>query len=175
MGEKKSNKGLIGLVAILIIVVLGFGGYIVYDKVLNGVKEKKEIFTSIDNNEIVRILQDSNIINRNIELIDTVEEIDSGVIPHRYKYYIYQDNNDNIIAIYYKTNTITKDNFTIEIYSDVVVDENIEYIYGDTGKYGLFYIYKDGNASESNKYGFGNKKTYTIIKNDKGYSVKKAY
>ena len=40
--EKKKNKGLIGLVAILIIMVLGLGGYIVYDKVLNTGKNNKE-------------------------------------------------------------------------------------------------------------------------------------
>lgn len=120
-------------------------------------------------------MQDKNIISKNLNLIDTVTEIDVGVIPHRYKYYIYQDNSDNIIAIYYKSNNITKDNLTVKIYENLNVQENIEYIYGDTGKYGLFYSYRDGSVSETNKYFdtiTNDYKTYSIIKNDLGYSVK---
>ncbi len=41
--EKKTNKGLIGLVIALTIIVLGLGGYIVYDKVLNTDKNNKEV------------------------------------------------------------------------------------------------------------------------------------
>ena len=40
--EKKTNKGLISLVVALTIIVLGLGGYIVYDKVLNIDKNNKE-------------------------------------------------------------------------------------------------------------------------------------
>ena len=36
---KKSSKGLIVLIIILIICVIGLGGYIVYDKVLNKNKQ----------------------------------------------------------------------------------------------------------------------------------------
>lgn len=169
----KTETGFIlGIIGIIISIIVVFLQVCLITAVLNFTREIKKIFTTIDNNAIVEILQDNNIINKNIELIDTVTEINAGVIPYRYTYYIYQEDSGNIIAVYYKTNTITKDNFTIEIYSDVVVDENIKYIYGDTGKYELFYIYKDGNVSEMNKYGFGNSKTYTIIKNDKGYLVK---
>ena len=35
MEEKKNNKGLVWLIVILIVLVLGLAGYIVYDKVLN--------------------------------------------------------------------------------------------------------------------------------------------
>ena len=35
MEEKKNNKGLVWLIVILIILVLGLVGYIVYDKVLS--------------------------------------------------------------------------------------------------------------------------------------------
>ncbi len=119
-------------------------------------------------------MQDKNIISKNLNLIDTVTEVDTGVIPHRYTYYIYQEDSDNIIAIYYKSNTITKDNFTVKIYENLNVQENIEYIYGDTSEYGLFYIYKDDSVSETNKYFDirNDYKTYSVIKNDLGYSVK---
>lgn len=170
MEKKKSNKGLIGLIVFLIIIVLGLGGYVVYDIMLN----TKKTFTSVDNNTIVEILQDKKIINKNIKLIDTVEEIDSGVIPHNYKYYIYEENNGSIFAIYYKSNTITKDNFTVKIYNNLYIDENVEYIYGDTSKYSLIYKYRNGSFSKTNKYFErynNNYETYNIIKTKKGYSI----
>ena len=39
MEEKKNNKGLVWLIVVLIILVLGLIGYIVYDKVLSTEKE----------------------------------------------------------------------------------------------------------------------------------------
>ena len=50
MEEKKSNKGLIGLVVVLIIMVLGLGGYIVYDKVLSTENETKK--NNVEENEV---------------------------------------------------------------------------------------------------------------------------
>lgn len=40
MEERKSNNGLIWLIVILIVLVLGLMGYIIYDKVLSNDKEK---------------------------------------------------------------------------------------------------------------------------------------
>ena len=56
---EKKNTGLIVLVVILSLLVVGLGGYIVYDKVLskedsninNGVKDNDNIQNNTDNNE----------------------------------------------------------------------------------------------------------------------------
>lgn len=163
--------GIAGIVfSVIIFLIQIFLGVITH----NFVKSIDKINTTINNDTIIEILQDENIISKNLNLIDTVTEVDAGVIPHRYTYYIYQENGGVIIAIYYKINTITKDNFTVKLYNDLKVQESIEYIYGDTGEYDLFYIYKDGSVSETNKYfdirnGY---KTYFVTKNDLGYSVK---
>ena len=50
--ENKSNKGLIGLVVVLIIMVLGLGGYIVYDKVFSIEKENKKVEKETTNKQI---------------------------------------------------------------------------------------------------------------------------
>ncbi len=46
--ENKSNKGLIGLVIVLIIMVLGLGGYIVYDKKFINERENKQVKNQIE-------------------------------------------------------------------------------------------------------------------------------
>ncbi len=163
--------GITGIVlSVIIFLIQIFLGVVIH----NFVKLIDKINTTVNNDTIIEILQDENIISKNLNLIDTVTEVDAGPIPHRYTYYIYQENDGVIIAIYYKINTITKDNFTVKLYNDLKVQESIEYIYGDTGEYGLFYIYKDGSVSETNKYFDirNDYKTYFVTKNDLGYSVK---
>ena len=44
MEEKKNNKGLVWLIVILIILVLGLVGYIVYDKVILNTSEVKYVY-----------------------------------------------------------------------------------------------------------------------------------
>lgn len=166
--------GIIGI--ILSIIIFSFQILLVYNFVNETDKLFTKMSTNTNNDTIVEILQDKNIISEDLNLIDIVTEVDAGAIPHRYTYYIYQEDDGNIIAIYYKTNTITKDNFTVKIYDNLNVQENIEYIYGDTGEYGVFYSYRDGSVSETNKYFdtiINDYKTYSIIKKGLGYSVKK--
>lgn len=157
--------GIFGIIlSIIIFSTQVFLGIIVH----NFVKETDKIFTPTNNDTIIEILQDKNIISKSLNLIDTVTEINVGVIPHRYTYYIYQEDNGNIIAVYYKTNTITKDNFTVKVYNNLIVGENSDYINDDTS-----YRYSDGSVSEINKYFSirNDYKVYTIEKSDKGYSV----
>lgn len=163
--QKKTCKtmGIVGI--ILSIIIFSTLGIIVH----NFVKETDKIFTPTNNDTIIKILQDENIISKSLNLIDTVTEINVGVIPHRYTYYIYQEDSGNIIAVYYKTNTITKDNFTVKVYNNLIVGENSGYINDD-----ISYRYSDGSVSEINKYFDirNNYKIYSIIKNDLGYLVK---
>lgn len=163
--QKKTCKtmGIVGI--ILSIIIFSTLGIIVH----NFVKETDKIFTSTNNDTIIKILQDENIISKSLNLIDTVTEINGGVIPYRYTYYIYQEDSGNIIAVYYKTNTITKDNFTVKVYNNLIVRENSDYINDD-----ISYRYSDGSVSEINKYFDirNNYKIYSIIKNDLGYLVK---
>lgn len=163
--------GIVGIVlSIVIFSTQIFLGIIVH----NFVKETDKIFTPTNNDTIIEILQDKNIISKSLNLIDTVTEFDAGVIPHRYTYYIYQEDSGNIIAVYCKTNTITKDNFTVKVYNNLIVGENSDYINDDTDlNDNISYRYSDGSVSEINKYFSirNDYKVYTIEKSDKGYSV----
>ena len=61
MEKEKNNKGLIALVIVLVVLVLGLGGYIVYDKVLSRGGKQTD---SVDNNEI-----DSAILNNLYDIL----------------------------------------------------------------------------------------------------------
>ena len=103
---KKSSKGLILLIIVLIVSVLGLGGYIVYDKVLNKNKQttstnnnntsstnKKEENTNLDNSDKNSILE--TYILENIDLESSYEVLNN----EEYKALVkkYEDNANNII------------------------------------------------------------------------------
>ena len=169
---KNETGFILGIAGIILSLIVAFIQVCLITAVLNFTKETKKVFTPI-NKISVEVLQDNNILSEDIELIDTVVDVYGSPIPHRDAYYIYKDNNGSKIAIYCKTNTITKENITVKIYNDVVVNENSDYIYDDYDDES--HGYSDGSTSKTDKYEFGDYKTYTIIKNDKGYSVKQEY
>ena len=68
MEEKKNNKGLVWLIVILIIMILGLVGYIVYDKVLYKTKEPI-------NNKSTTTINSSQVGNDNKELIYVCKKI----------------------------------------------------------------------------------------------------
>lgn len=103
---KKSSKGLIILIIGLIICVIGLGGYIVYDKVLNKNKQttstnnnntsstiKKEENINLDNSDKNSILE--TYISENIDLESSYEVLNN----EEYKALVkkYEDNANNII------------------------------------------------------------------------------
>lgn len=159
---------IISIFTFLIYVFLFIVSYRIYNNLI------KPLTYKVNNNTIVKVLQNNNIISNNLTLIDTEHEVYARSIPHRYKYYIYQDGSDNILAIYYKTNTITKDDFTIKIYNNLTIEENIEYIEDDIGEYETRYFYKDGRVSDEDKYNIGMSdcKTYFITRTGSRYKVK---
>lgn len=77
MENNKNSKGLIVLVIILIICILGLGGYIVYDKILNKptptTDNTKSSTTKPINNE-----SETYIIDKNTKKVLTLEEIISS-------------------------------------------------------------------------------------------------
>ena len=78
--KKKSNKGLLILVVILVAIILGMGLYIAYDKEIifsnveseekksNGEKETKESNTTTDDNKDSKTANDNSIEIKNIDL-----------------------------------------------------------------------------------------------------------
>ena len=102
---KKSSKGLIMLIIVLIICVIGLGGYIVYDKVLNKNKQitstnnnttpstKKEENINLDNSDKNRTLE--TYISQNIDLESSYEVLNNEEYETLVKKY--EDNANNII------------------------------------------------------------------------------
>lgn len=85
--EKKSNKGLICLVIILIVLVLGLGGYIVYDKVLNVEKESNKEQEKQNENKTEDILSEEEKEQLNEKMQIIMEMDDEFDTPHFGYYY----------------------------------------------------------------------------------------
>ena len=67
--EKKNNKGLIGLVVVLVVMVLGLSGYILYDKLLtNNTKETTTNNTIVNTNEAKETMSESEALSIGNEL-----------------------------------------------------------------------------------------------------------
>lgn len=80
--------------------------------------------TSIDN--LLNALQKEEIVDKNLELLDTIIETEY-LVPSRTTYYIYKESNSNIIAINYNTNIYAKNDYdySITIYYNVVYNEDL--------------------------------------------------
>lgn len=86
MEEKKNNKGLICLIVILIVLVLGLVGYIVYDELFSYSKVNDKITTTTTNNII-----------ENVSLYEMKEtEVIGTFISSDGDYLTIKDENDNI-------------------------------------------------------------------------------
>ncbi len=146
--NKKSSKGLIILIIILIICVLGLGGYIVYDKVLNNTEQKEINNKSNINYPIVlddNITKDSTE-KYNLEKVGNIkistQKIEEKDNEYNYYYLIYINNNEVDNQDKIKNTNINK---IIVLDSDYVLVE-YEDIIGEGGK--SYYIY-NSNAKET--------------------------
>lgn len=100
MEEKKNNKGLIWLIVILIVLVLGLVGYIIFDKVMLTDGENKNITTTIttskttDNDKKVGDCYDVNGANRCVVFKEKNIELEYENNDNGNKYFI----NDNLLT-----------------------------------------------------------------------------
>lgn len=107
-------------------------------------------------------LQKDGIVDNNLVLIDKVTKTGTTLFLTKTTYYIYENQNSELIAIHYNTDVSSKNDYdySISIYNDVSVDD-VEYI-EDSATPETYYTYQDGKQSESNKYNLTSKKVYFV-------------
>ena len=124
--ENKNSKGLLILIVVFSLIVLGLGGWIVYDKVINKEEPKQE---EKDNNENSDLKDESN--DENIELNKIYEQFKKG-------------NDSNAIVSHTKTKVICYSmNDDGSEYEDECEVPMTEYKYGN---YLIKYVTYDGPA-----------------------------
>lgn len=118
---------------------------------------------SVDN--LLIALQKEKIVDTDLTLVDKVSKIGAGLFISKTTYYIYENNNGNLIAINYDTDIASKNDYdySITIYSNVTINNDIEYL-DDYGSLESYYAYADGKKSESSKYDFSNSTSYLVYK-----------
>ena len=102
--------------------------------------------------ELFKVLQKQNIIEKDLKLIDTVYKVFGGPVPGGdTKSYIYEDNNSNLIAIHYETTHDEDNPYYVIIYRNVTA-KTVEFV-DISDATDLFYKYSDGKVSKKDKYG----------------------
>lgn len=127
---------------------------------------------SIDN--LLTALQEENIVDKNLKLVDKEVDINAGIHISRTTYHIYENQNSELIAINYKTDMYSKNDYdySITIYSDVTINNDIEYLDDDASPES-YYIYSDGKKSEYSKYDFSNSTRYLVYESKSLFSKTK--
>ena len=120
--------------------------------------DAKVIFTS---------LKKEKIIDKDSEYVETVtEEIFSYLISTN-TYYIYQDSQDNLLAIQYSScqgQYNCDDDYVLNIYKAKLTDKEITYVSEDDAKkMETFYLF-DGKYAQNNKYDLDFKESYFATK-----------
>ena len=105
MEERKNNTGLIVLITVLVILVLGMGGFIIYDKVINKTNESD----IEENNSETQNTEDDLVVRKSYKVGDEVELADSSI------WYVISNSEDteNFVSLLSSDN-INKD-YTITI------------------------------------------------------------
>lgn len=136
---------------------------------LTGCDTNKETSDSL-----LKTLQNEKIVDNNLTLIDKVSKIGTTLFYSQTTYYIYENNNGELIAINYDTNISSKNNYDylVAIYYDVSINQNIEYLDDDTALEN-YYAYQDGKKSEDNKYNLENKTDYLVYESKPIFSKTK--
>lgn len=127
---------------------------------------------NVDN--LLTALQKEKIVDKNLKLIDTEVDINAGIHISRTTYYIYENQNSELIAINYDTDIYSKNDYdySITIYSNVTINNDIEYLDDDASPES-YYVYADGKKSESSKYDFGNSTRYLVYESKPLFSKTK--
>ena len=136
---------------------------------LTGCDTSKETTDSL-----LSILQKEKIVDNDLALVDKVSKIGTTLFYSQTTYYIYENNNGNLIAINYDTDISSKNeyDYSIAIYNDVSINSNIEYLEDDT-TLESYYSYQDGKKSEYNKYNLENKTDYLVYESKPLFSKTK--
>lgn len=136
---------------------------------LTGCDTNKETSDSL-----LKTLQNEKIVDNNLTLLDKVSKIGTTLFYSQTTYYIYENNNGKLIAISYDTNISSKNDYdySVAIYYDVSINNNIEYFDDDTTLEN-YYAYQDGKKSEDNKYNLENKTDYLVYESKSLFSKTK--
>lgn len=115
---------------------------------------------NVDN--LLTAFQEEKIVNTDLTLVDKVSKIGTTLFYSQTTYYIYENNNNELIAINYDTNISSKNeyDYSVAIYYDVSIN-NVEYLNDDT-TLESYYSYQDGKKSEYNKYNLEDKIEYLV-------------
>lgn len=126
---------------------------------------------NVDN--LLTAFQKEKIVNTDLTLVDKVSKIGTTLFYSQTTYYIYENNNNELIAINYDTNTSSKNeyDYSVAIYYDVSIN-NVEYLNDDT-TLESYYSYQDGKKSEYNKYNLEDKIEYLVYESKSLFSKTK--
>lgn len=111
---------------------------------------------------ILTALKNDEIVDNNLVLIDKVTKTTTTLFITKTTYYIYENEDSELIAINYNTN-VSSDNdydYSVTIYNDVSSGE-VEYVDDPTNSE-TYFTYQDGRKSKSNKYELSDKNTYNV-------------
>lgn len=111
---------------------------------------------------MLNALKNDGIVDKNLVLVDKVTKTGTTLFLTKTTYYIYKNQDSNLVAINYNTDVSSKNDYdySVTIYNDVSVSD-VEYI-NDSSNPETYYTYQDGKKSESNKYSLSNQKVYNV-------------
>ena len=126
---------------------------------------------SVDN--LLTALQEEKIVDTDLTLVDKVSKIGTTLFYSQTTYYIYENNNNELITINYDTDISSKNeyDYSVTIYYDVSIN-NVEYLNDDT-TLESYYSYQDGKKSEYNKYNLEDKIEYLVYESKPLFSKTK--
>ncbi len=126
---------------------------------------------NVDN--LLTAFQEEKIVNTDLTLVDKVSKIGTTLFYSQTTYYIYENNNNELIAINYDTNISSKNeyDYSVAIYYDVSIN-NVKYLNDDT-TLESYYSYQDGKKSEYNKYNLEDKIEYLVYESKSLFSKTK--
>lgn len=126
---------------------------------------------SVDN--LLTALQEEKIVDTDLTLVDKVSKIGTTLFYSQTTYYIYENNNNELIAINYDTDISSKNeyDYSVAIYYDVSIN-NVEYL-NDDATLESYYSYQNGKKSECNKYNLEDKMEYLVYESKPLFSKTK--
>lgn len=125
-----------------------------------------------EDKSVLESLKDEKIVDKDLKLIDEVTYIGTVLFRTEYTYSIYENDDSELVAIFYKKSSSSDDDYDylVRIYSDVTTNK-VEYI-DDVSSLDTYYKYKDGKTSETNKYDMSDVKEYYAYKKGSKSGVK---
>lgn len=122
-----------------------------------------------DANVIFASLKKEKIIDKDLDYAETITEKTFSYLISTNTYYIYQDSQDNLLAIQYsscKSQNNCDGDYVLRIYEAQSTDEEITYISEDDAKkMETFYLF-DGKYAKNNKYDLDLKESYFATKHN---------